>query len=101
MVDVLKNFPITAWYKVVLAIAAACFFIVLTQQRDTLAIFFGGWCLFGIGQWINHPKRVSVLANAKITDVSRQAWWLGWTFEIVGVLTIIYSFLRGFGYGPI
>jgi|SRR5580704_11137816 hypothetical protein len=101
MADILKDFPLTAWYKVILAIAAPCLFIVLATSRDTLAIFFGGWCLFGIGQWINHPKRISIQANAKITDVSRHAWWLGWIFEIFGVLTILYSFCRAFGYGPI
>lgn len=99
--DVLKNFPITAWYKVLLGIAAPCLIIVLIQQRDTLAIFFGGWCLFGTGEWINHPKRAYPKGNAIVTDVSREAWWLGWIFEIVGMLTILYSFSRGFGYGPI
>jgi uncharacterized membrane protein YphA (DoxX/SURF4 family) len=94
MAEFLKDFPITAWYKALLAIGAACLLVALAAQRDGLAVFFGGWCLFGIGQWINHPKRVLVrpvqgVGQAKITDVSRDAWWLGWIFEIVGILLIL------------
>jgi hypothetical protein len=100
MVDTLKNFQITAWYKVIVAIGAACLFIVLGQQRDTLAIFFGGWCLFGVGEWINHPKRVYPKGGALVTDVSRDAWWLGWIFDVISVLVIVYSVVRGIGYAP-
>ena len=105
MADTLKDFPITAWYKLLLAIAAPCLFIALGTYRDTLAIFFGGWCLFGIGAWINHPKRVEYRPAkgfwAKITNVSRDANALGRTFEITGLLVIAYSFFRGLGYGPL
>jgi hypothetical protein len=105
MVEVLKNFQITTWYKLLLAIAVPCLLIVLGMRRDTLAIFFGGWCLFGIGAWINHPKRVEYRPAkgfwAKITNVSRDANALGWTFEVGGLLVIVYSFVRGFGYGPL
>lgn len=101
MADVLKNFPITTWYKVVLGIAAPCLFIVLWQDRDTLAIFFGGWCLFGVGQWINHPKRVYKKGDALVTDVSRDASWLGWILEIAGIFTILCAFVRGAGFLPL
>jgi hypothetical protein len=91
--EFLKDFPITAWYKALLAIAAACLIIVLATQRFDLVIFFGGWVLFGIGEWINHPKRVSLqktqAGQAKVTDVSREASWSGRIFEIAGVLLIL------------
>jgi hypothetical protein len=101
--DILKNLQITTWYKAVIAVSGPALLIVLTTQRDTLAILFGGILLIAIGEWKNHPRKEVELRPtpigqwAKITDIPRKQTWFGTLLQLLGLALIVYAGCRALG----
>ena len=102
MTDVLKNLPITAWYKAVAVVSAAALLITLAARRDELAMIFGGAFLIGIGEWKNHPKkqvefRPAPGGVAKVTDLPRKTTWFGALLQLAGLALMVYGAYRALG----
>lgn len=63
--DALKNFTSDRWYKMVIAVSVFFLFVSLVvplqvvPNAAVILMSFGGF-VFGIGEWINHPKRASL-----------------------------------------
>jgi len=63
--ELLKNLALDRWYKVLIVASFALLVLSLTTPvlvipNAALALMSLGGFLFGIGEWINHPKRVQV-----------------------------------------
>src|SRR5262249_19255567 len=103
MTDVIKNLQITTWYKAVVAVMGPAFLIALVAQRDGLAMLFAGGFLFGVGGWINHPKKeieIRPMAGqwAKVTDVPRRANWFGTLLQLIGIALMAYGTYLALGF---
>ncbi|KAB2910263.1 MAG: hypothetical protein F9K29_25230 [Hyphomicrobiaceae bacterium] len=90
----LDNFQITTWYKAVIAASVLVLIAALAAGRPNVAMVALGGFLFGIGQWINHPKRIGFAPGYKITKTSREASAPGLFLEGVGILLIAWGAYR-------
>jgi len=71
-----------------LAIRSDC-----SLQRDPFFAFFGLF-LFGVGQWINHPIKQTLISGGILTTHQRHAYPLGIVFEILGGIIFVVEAFR-------
>jgi hypothetical protein len=94
MSEGLQNFQITTWYKAAIAVGTLALLAALAGSKDNAAIVATGCIIIGIGEWINHPKRIRFEWHAKITDVSRLPNVAGLLVEMCGAIIVIYGVYR-------
>jgi hypothetical protein len=101
MSDPLSRLRIEHWWHAFTALGAAGTVAALAfdpnviSQKDALLFSFGLF-LFGIGQWINHPRSQSVIPGFIVTSHHRQPSFVGAAFEIFGFVAICSSLYRMF-----
>lgn len=99
----LKSLQITNWYKAVIAISAPILFLAIAKDKDIVAIISCGTLVFGIGEWINHPKSFEHRAAPAlgrfvlITDYPWKPKPFGIVLDLVGLVLIGYGLYRAFG----
>ena len=100
----LKSLQITNWYKAVIAISAPILFLAIAKDKDIVAIISCGTLVFGIGEWINHPKSVehrpapALGRFVLITDYPWKPKLLGVVFDLAAVILVGYGLFRAFGH---
>jgi hypothetical protein len=101
MSDPLSRLKIEHWWHAFTVAGAAgivaslAFNPKVVGQKDALLLSVG-FFIFGVGQWINHPRNQGVIPGFIITSHHRQATLLGVCFEIVGLVAIIVATYRIF-----
>ena len=62
-------------------------------QRDAFFAFFGIF-LFGVGQWINHPIKQTLIPGGILTAHHRHSSFLGICFELLGGIIFVAEAFR-------
>lgn len=94
MADQVEGLAITTWYKAVVAVGALALAAAITASEHAIAIVACGAIIIGVGEWINHPRRISIRGNLKITDVSRETNAVGIAVDLVGLGTILFGIYK-------
>lgn len=86
-----------AWYKALTAIAGAVLVAAVATQQNNITIIALGASVVGVGEWINHPRRVEFRPGMKITTSSRMNTLPGSIIDVLGAAIIIFGVGRLLG----
>jgi len=106
-VSLLKNLKIDIWYKTLLPIGITGFFLGLffpvhAFNNVFVSLVSLGLFFIGIGEWVNHSIRTQFLHETfyygahYIHTTIRKDKPLGWTFDVIGSLLIVFALLQYF-----
>ncbi len=101
MSDPLARLKIEHWWHAFTVLGAAgivaslAFDPKVISQKDALLFCFGLF-LFGVGQWINHPRSQRVVPGFIVTSHHRQPSFMGVAFEVFGFVGICIASYRMF-----
>jgi hypothetical protein len=85
------------WYQTLVAFSGLLLLVLAHKELWNAALATGGFFLVGIGEWINHPRRIGVLPGLRALKgwiSSRSPHWLGWTFDVLGAILLVIGILR-------
>jgi len=95
----LANLKLEYWCKALLAIGACVLIVSLSVEmkgvdNSIVQLVSLGAILIGLGEWINHPLQVRVVAGLKISGHGRINTWSGNLFDVIGVLCASIGILK-------
>ena len=99
MSDTLSGLKVDKWWHAFTAVGGAGFVAAIAvesktiPQRDLILLSLSLF-LFGVGQWINHPKQVQVVPGWKIEGHHRSPYPLGRCLELLGCLIFAVEVCR-------
>jgi len=86
------------WYKAVIAAGAVLAVPAITVQNGPALTFATGLLLFGIGEFINHPFRTTLVRDGLTTGVisgrKRSSKPFGLALDVVGLGLCIWGLAR-------
>ena len=89
MSNPLSGLKIDHWWQA-FTVVGACGMVAslafkdgVISQREAFLLFLSLF-LFGVGQWINHPMRKTLIPGAILTGYDRHTSFLGTIFEWIG-----------------
>jgi hypothetical protein len=85
------------WYQTLAAFSGVLLLILAHKELWNAAVALGGFFLIGIGEWINHPRRIGQIPGLRAMKgpiATRLPHWLGWTFDGVGTVLVIVGIFR-------
>jgi hypothetical protein len=107
MADPLARLKLKAWYHALVAISGAGIIASLTIQTKGITngqalLIFGGGFFIGVGEWINHPLKMTVLPpdnQRGISGMETRSWLrhpqpIGSILDILGFVLIGISIYK-------
>ena len=86
----LEKLEINTWFKALLAGSFAVLVAaVAASAHPGIMLVATGGVLIGLGEWLNHPKLVTLTAAYKITNTSRDACIVGYLLDAIGIVVAI------------
>jgi len=95
----LANLKIDYWYKALLVIGACVLIVSLSVEmkgvdNSVVQLVSLGAILIGIGEWINHPLRTTVVPGWIGTSYPRINTWSGNLFDLTGVICVSVGIVK-------
>ena len=101
MSNPISELKIDRWWHAFTVVGGAGFVAAIAvepkviHQRDLILLSLSIF-LFGVGQWINHPKQVQIVPGWKIEGHHRSPYPLGLCLEFIGLIIFAIEIVRVF-----
>lgn len=89
--EVLQALKPTAWYKALFYVASTVLLVSIPANQTNIAIVAVGAAVFGLGEWINHPRRVELTPKLKVTTSSRLHSSFGLMVDAIGIALMLFG----------